>query len=290
MNYTKEQNLLCSTTKINKKKEGNVMEKTIDTYIQMNTSTHLLNSYEQLALKIKQLTPNNRDYPEITNAPYEHLEKKTEFIGLNLTLLNLNAAILEGTLRTLICEVLHRDSVKIGDLSIEKKETPEYLALTRSYGVIQSYKDDAEFKGGWDNLKRQYKEYLSINLDGLLTKDQANGVNSIFTLRNIAAHGTALITTDERLTDEHKGTYPFKWQSKIQRLTLHVESEFGDNLMNSLSHPLFCKHFMDITKVLIEKLNRGNGIPENAAILLNNLQNYKFGFRNQLDWQVGSES
>lgn len=214
------------------------------------------------------------------------LEHKSEFIGQNLVLINLNAAILEGTLRSLICEILQRDSEKIGELSIIKKETSEYVALIRSYAVLKNFQDDVEFRGGWDNLKRQYNEYLNINLDDLLSKEKTNGINAIFTLRNFSAHGTGIVTPKNKLDDAQKDSYPFKWQSKVQGLTVYVKKEFNLELLESFSHPSFSKHFMDLTKELVSELNKRNGIPENAKLLLNNLEKYSFGHRNFIKYIV----
>lgn len=257
------------------------------TFIQMNTSAHLLASYQQIALSVKRKV-HHQDYDNVFDAPYGELELNTEFIGSNLTLLNLNASILEGTLRTLMCEVLQRDSESIGELAIEKKEQLKYSAITRSYFLIKGFQDDVEFRGGWDNLKRQYRKYLSIDLDKILTKDDSAGINAMFTLRNVAAHGTALVMPKEKVTDEQGGTYLFKWQSKLQGLTVYIGKKFDMDYMDALSHPLFAKHFMDITKELLSKLGAAENIPPNTKILLNNIEKYCFGYIYSLEWVVNT--
>ncbi len=135
------------------------------------------------------------------------------------------------------------DSNKIGELSISKKEDDEYMALVRVYSITKKYREDVEFKGGWDNLKRQYKEVFELNIDKLLDKDKSSGINSIFTLKNVAAHGTSIVTTKVKLGDVSEGDYPFKWQSKLQNLSVYIKKEFDLDLVDALQHPSLPFHY-----------------------------------------------
>ncbi|MFQ1952904.1 hypothetical protein ACK346_05820 [Aeromonas veronii] len=254
------------------------MERNHFTFIQMNTSAHLLYAYDELALKIKKEICM-LDVKNPFSVAYDKHELNGLFIGLNLALMNMNAAILEGSLRSLLCEIIQRNSELLGEHSINNSGQPEYRVLTRSYELLKRFQEDVEFQGGWDKLKRQYKDYLGVSIDNLLDKEKTSAINSIFTLRNIAAHGTSYVIPKHELTDDDKGTYLFKWQSKTQSLTVYTKKVFNLDVLNALKHPCFAYHYLELIKELLELIQNEN-FPPNAKMLLDNIRNYSFGYRN----------
>lgn len=262
------------------------MERNTYSYIQMNTSTYLLQGCDQVALQIRRKARfTGEGYPDyIFTEKYSDIELSTEMIGLNLIYINQLAAVLEGTLRTFICEVMQVDAGKIGELSISKKSDDDYGAICRAYSITKKYKEDVEFKGGLDNLKRQYKEVLNKNIDSVLDKEKASGLNSIFTLRNVAAHGTAIITPKEKLEDGSEADYPFKWQRKLQSLSVYVKKEFDLDLLDALQHPSLSYHFTELVKEFLNKFRGGANLPINSEALFNNLGNYSFGYQNHFEF------
>ena len=254
------------------------MERNQFTYIQMNTSAHLLNAYDELALTIKKKAYIPGESNPF-NIPFDKHKQSAGCVGLNLALININAAVLEGSLRSLLCEVIQRDSEKLGEHTISNTDQPQYKVLTRSYDLLKSFQEEVEFQGGWDKLKRQYKEYLDVNLDKALDKEKTSAINSIFTLRNIAAHGTTYVVPKDTLTDDDKGTYLFKWQCKTQSLTIYTKKIFNLDVLSALQHPCFAYHYMELTKELLNKI-QSDRFPPNAKMLLKNIRDYSFGYRN----------
>lgn len=254
------------------------MERNQFTFIQMNTSAHLLYAYDEIALKIKNEV-RMYDVNDPFSVAYDKHELNGVFIGLNLALMNMNAAILEGSLRSLLCEIIQRDSELLGEHSISNSAQPEYRVLTRSYELLKRFKEEVEFQGGWDKLKRQYKEYLGLSLDEILDREKTAAINSIFTLRNIAAHGTSYVIPKKALTDDDKGTCLFKWQSKTQSLTVYTKKVFDLDVLNALKHPCFAYHYLELIKELLGDIQSEN-FPPNAKMLLNNIRSYSFGYRN----------
>ncbi|OOQ62925.1 hypothetical protein [Vibrio parahaemolyticus] len=254
------------------------MERNQFTFIQMNTSAHLLYAYDELALTIKKKV-RMFDVSDPFSVAYDKHQLNGEFIALNLALMNMNAAILEGSLRSLLCEIIQRDSELLGEHSISNSSQPEYRVLTSSYELLKRLQEEVEFQGGWDKLKRQYKEYLGINLDDILDKEKTSAINSIFTLRNIAAHGTSYVIPKHALTDEDKGTYLFKWQSKTQSLTVYTKKVFSLDVLNALKHPCFAYHYLELIKELLNGI-QSDKFPPNAKMLLDNIRSYSFGYRN----------
>jgi hypothetical protein len=244
----------------------------------MNTTAHLLYAYDEMALAIKK-NCHIYNVNDPFSVSYDKHELKSENIGLNLALMNMNAALLEGGLRSLLCEILQKESEKLGEHSIVNKDTPHHKTLARSYDLLKKFQEEVEFKGGWDNLKRQYKEYLGVNLDSILDKEKASAINAIFTLRNIAAHGTSYVLPKNPLGDEDKGTYLFKWQSKTQSLSIYTKKIFKVDVLDALQHPCFAYHYLELVKELLTKIQR-DSFPPNANMLLKNITGYSFGYRN----------
>lgn len=268
------------------------MERSTYTYIQMNTSTYLLQACDSIALKIrkeaKPIYSIHEDY--IFDKPYNEIEIGSQFIGLNLSFLNQLAAVLEGTLRTLLCEIIQKDLGKLGELSIARQGKSDYYAIVRAYELQNNYKEEVEFKGGWDNLKRQFREVLDINLDKIIETEKTTGLNTIFTLRNIAAHGTAIVTPKVKLGDKSEGEYPFKWQSRLQSLSVHTQKEFGLELLNAFQHPSFAYYFTNLVKEFVDTFKGQKKLPVNSEALFNNLINYKFGYINNYEFPSGDEN
>ncbi|MBL1376647.1 hypothetical protein [Zobellella iuensis] len=261
------------------------MERNSYKYIQMNTSTYLLKACDEVALQIRKKAKfSGEGYPDyIFTEKYSDIKLSPVLIGLNLIYINQLAAVLEGSLRALLCEVMQIDAGRIGELSISRKVEDDYTAICRAYSITAKYRDDVEFKGGWDNLKRQYKEVFGKNIDSVLDKEKSSGLNSIFTLRNVAAHGTSIVTPKEKLEDGGESDYLFKWQRKLQGLSIYIKKEFDLELLDALQHPSLSYHFTELVKEFVKGFRGSSKLPTNSQVLFNNIENYSFGYRNNFE-------
>ncbi|HIF9115500.1 TPA: hypothetical protein ACX6O9_000062 [Photobacterium damselae] len=251
------------------------MEKTTTTMVQINTNSVLLDTYELLALDVTRKS-YELDWTDEEN-PIRVPVMSHANIGKNLTLINLNAAIIEGTLRTLFSDILHKDSVAIGELSIEKQGDPSYRQLARTYGLIKRLRDEVELKGGWDNIKRQYTEYTGLELDKLVTNEMKSAIDTIFVIRNAAAHGTAFTMPKERMEAEKKDMYPYKWQNKLHGMNVYVKKEFDMSFFEVLRSPELAKHFMEITQQFFALVSKTEIFPEESKFHFENLESFIFG-------------
>lgn len=251
------------------------MEKKITTIVQINTNSVLLDTYELLALDVtrKSYEMNWTDEENPTLVPVISHDN----IGKNLTLINLNAAIIEGTLRTLFSDILQKDSVAIGELAIEKKDDPNYQQITRTYGLIKRFRDEVELKGGWENIKRQYSEYVGLELDKLGSNEMKSAIDTIFVIRNAAAHGTAFTMPKEIMEAEQKDMYPYKWQNKLHGMNVYVKREFGISFFDALRSPELAKHFMEITKQFFALVSETGVFPEESKFHFAHLESFIFG-------------
>ncbi|MEY0488019.1 hypothetical protein AB7363_23305, partial [Providencia rettgeri] len=159
----------------------------------------------------------------------------TEHAGNNLALINLNAAIIEGTLRQLFSSLLKDDSCIIGELA--KKDTQNQSVLFKAYENIKSSNYDLELNGGWDKLKNEILNYTNLNLNSCMTDPET--FQTLFTLRNATAHGTALVAPSQMMIEEEKDLYPYKWQNKLNASKIYIRKIFDLELFEALSHPDF---------------------------------------------------
>jgi len=254
------------------------MKKSSYTFIQMNTSAHLLRTCDELALSLKKET-RVTGYDNPFDAPLSAHKPTSKCVALNLSLVNIGAAVLEGALRSVLCETLQRDSEILGEQSKSVQGQYSYLPTVKSYKLLTRYRNQVELQGGWSNLKKQLSEYLEIRIDELLSKQDTSGVNGLFTLRNIAAHGTGYVTPKHQVDDTDKDSYLSKWQSKTQELSVYVNKTFNLDVLEALQHPAFSYHFFELIKKLVSTID-SSSLPDNAEMLLHNIKSYSFGYRN----------
>ncbi|EPP3373171.1 hypothetical protein ACUN40_002548 [Proteus mirabilis] len=239
-------------------------------YLTFNTSVHLLTAYENIALTLnrkRDLTVyNDDDTTKVT------LNMSTEHAGNNLALINLNAAIIEGTLRQLFSSLLKDDSCIIGELA--KEDTQNQTVLFKAYENIRSSNNDLELNGGWDKLKNEIFNYTNLDLNSCMTNPDT--FQTLFTLRNATSHGTALVAPSNKMAENEKNFYPYKWQNKLNASQIYINKIFELDLFNALSHPDFAKHFMTETITFMNNIQTRNIFKSNN-FLLTNFSKFKFG-------------
>ncbi|MFK4136317.1 hypothetical protein ACI2KR_29160 [Pseudomonas luteola] len=75
------------------------------------------------------------------------------------------------------------------------------------------------------------------------------GINVLFTLRNVLAHGTTLIQPTVKMTEDMKDVYPYSWQSKLHGVGMYLERHFKKGgMFENLADPDLSEHFITVTK------------------------------------------
>lgn len=245
------------------------------------TSTSLLIAYEVLALGYKKSqsirTPLAYDENnELKNAkPPKH-----DYANYNqsLALLVLNASILEGTLRSIISEKLSSDINE----EIEQGKKAGKTSPSKSEQLMYKFRDEVELQGGWENLKNQYSFYFDISLEKSTDESTREGVNALFVLRNILAHGTAIIQPSETMDEEMKDIYPYTWQRKTQRAHIYLKTTFGhESFFENLAEYAVPEHFMEVTKKFLNDIEgQLKPLPERAKKATDMISKYSFGYIN----------
>lgn len=238
------------------------------------TSTSLLIAYESLALAHKrsngfeEVEADFAKRPQSQYANYKHA----------FALLILNASIIEGTLRSIISERVVFDieeaiqkGIKAGQTSPSK---PEQL--------LSKFLSEIEMQGGWEKLKEQFAFYFDISVDKIASEETKEGINALFVLRNVIAHGTALIQPSSKMSDNMQDVYPYNWQRKLQRASVYLEKHFkkGD-IFENLAEYSMPEHFMEVTKdFMLQVENKFNPLPERVKETVDMVKGFNFGYIN----------
>ncbi|WP_329046223.1 hypothetical protein [Pseudomonas aeruginosa] len=240
-------------------------------YLAWETSTSLLHAYETMALAHRS-TLSRESAGGAVPAPY--------FSYMHaFGLLILNASIVEGTVRTILAEKVMADLNDAVTRGVQAGRT-EHDGPTR---LLQKFLVELESSGGWDNLvKSAGVSYYGAALDSDVDKDVKEGINVLFTLRNVLAHGTALIQPKVKMTDDMKDTYPYSWQSKMHGVAMYLERHFKKGgIFENLAAPELPEHFINLTKTYFEQLSpKFSPLPERAKKTVDMIANYSFGYIN----------
>jgi hypothetical protein len=241
-------------------------------FIGLETATSLLVAYESLALSHKKalrLEETSAEFGE--RDANEHVNYQNTF-----ALLIINAAIIEGTLRSILSGRILNEINSI----VEERKSKGATSPTKAEMLLSKYHVDIEAQGGWEKIKEQYAFYFDISLDSFMGEELREAINVLFTLRNVLAHGTAIVSPKEKMDDSEKELYPYAWQRKLQRTSVYLEKEFkgGDVFKNLAKHDV-PEHFMTKTKELFDKVETAlSPLPSNSQVTIDMLKRYSFGF------------
>jgi len=241
----------------------------MSTYIGWETAVSLLLAYETLAMNHAKTLRNESKDPA-TGEPAPYFKYKNAF-----ALLILNASIVEGTMRTILSEKVKIDLNAAVERGI-REGRKEHDAPTR---LLAKFLVDLESNGSWQNLMSSSVAYLGEKMDVKMNGEIKEGIEKLFVLRNVLAHGTALIQPKMKMSDDMKDVYPFSWQSKLHGVAVYLERQFGrGGIFENLAHPDCPEHFMCITKqYFIQIESHLNPIPERAANTIRLIKEYSFG-------------
>jgi hypothetical protein len=111
----------------------------------------------------------------------------------------------------------------------------------------------------------------------VVDEDTREAINTLFVLRNILAHGTAIIQPSEIMNDDMKDT---TWQRKVHRARVYLTKIFGhDDVLDNLAEYDFPAHFLDMTKDYFADVEKAvSPVPERASETLELFNKYTFGF------------
>ncbi|QSB00466.1 hypothetical protein JWZ98_17575 [Methylomonas sp. EFPC1] len=249
-------------------------------YRGLETSYSLLVSYEILALQYKRKNEPRAAFSEEYKSGYlvEVPSKHYNNYAFTFALLNINAAIVEGIMRSILSEIVSAEvehQIKEGTKAGRtERSSPENL--------LKKFFIEIDAQGGWERLKEQYVSYLGLAIDKVIQPQTKDAISSLFLLRNILAHGTALIHPSEQLPDDMKDEPVFKWQSRLQSARVYLEKQFGhEDIFDNLAEYAVPEHFLTKTKdFLSEILPAINHKPQRAEKTITAVNGFSFGYLN----------
>ncbi|MDI9640196.1 hypothetical protein QM565_31295 [Geitlerinema splendidum] len=240
----------------------------------------LLVAYEVLALAYKKgLGDRNHTLilENIGNVNPAPLPTK-EYANYNQTfaLLVLNASIIEGTVRSILSELIYNDYDSQAKIEVQAGRSEP----SKPQQLLQKFRYEVEVQGGWEKLKEQFSFYFDLSIDSTLSEDTKEAINTLFVLRNVLAHGTALVHPNTPMDASMKAEYPYNWQRKLQQARVYLEKHFGHtDIFDNLAEFAVPEHFLKISKQFFSELSTAFGdFPERAAKTVLTLHNYEFGF------------
>lgn len=249
-------------------------------YKGLETNYSLLYAYEVLALQYKR-----KNQPRAAFSEEHKVGPLAEVPAMNFNnycftfaLLNMNAAIVEGVMRSILSEVVTEEV----DRQIKAGVQAGRSERSSSENLLNKFFIEIDAQGGWERLKEQYATYLGLAIDKTISAPTKEAMSALFVLRNILAHGTAIVHPSEQLPDDLKGEPIFKWQNRLHGARAYLEKQFGHkDIFENLAEYNVPEHFMEKTKQFIaEILPAIDHEPQRARKTIDAVKVFSFGFVN----------
>ena len=198
--------------------------------------------------------------------------------NFSFALLNINAAIVEGLMRSILSELVSEEVER----QINAGRKAGRTSRSSPENLLNKFFIEIDAQGGWERLKEQYASYLGLAIDKTISAQTKEAMSTLFVLRNILAHGTALIHPSEKLSDDLKDEPIFKWQSRLQGARVYLKNQFEhEDIFENLAEFSVPEHFLGKTKeFLTEILPAIKHQPKRAEKTISAIQTFSFGYVN----------
>jgi len=234
------------------------------TYMYIETSDSLVLSYEALALNHKKNLELGRSGSYYTTFP----------------LLILNASIVEGILRFWLSNAVKNEQkrrIKFGEKLGQKEKDKSEILLERFLIGIET-------NGGFNKLKEDYSFFFDLSLEKIDKSFDPEPLKALFTLRNILAHGTALVAPKISSATTNKNDYVDNWQTRLQQASTFMNRQFSTtDIFAALNNPAVPKYFLEYTQNYLKEVI--SATPNNklkTGTAFEAFSKLNFGFRNRL--------
>ncbi|MEW8092541.1 MAG: hypothetical protein AB2777_17585 [Candidatus Thiodiazotropha endolucinida] len=240
----------------------------------LEVASSLMLAYNSLAQAHKRSKESAKVNAKMAKLDVDPFANYRNCLGLVL----LNASIIEGSLRSILSSSLVEEiNRSVNEAKINGRTGPNKAEI-----MLNRFHNDVEMQGGWEQLKGQYKLYYDISLDAIMGEALKEPINVLFTLRNILAHGTAIVQPKSDMDETMKDMYPYNWQKKLQQTRVYLERTFGNkDIFKNLAEYEMPIHFMDKTKELFVVMKKEiNPLPERSQRTFEMVEEFQFGFVN----------
>lgn len=230
------------------------------THIVLETADSLLYSYELLALSHRKNEDGKHNY------------------NTTFPLLILNASIVEGILRYWLATSIKKtmdDLITQGTAAGQNKKNKAEL-------LLEEYLIEVEGNGGFEKLKAQYSFFFTVPLDAKSTAYNPDAIRALFTLRNVLAHGTALVAPKILVSSPSKHNYVGSWQSKLQMVTILLKQLTGtQDIFQALDDYKVPLHFFEQSKLFLKEVRSKLPASTKDGKAHDAMQALQFGYRHR---------
>lgn len=249
-------------------------------YKGLESSYSLLFAYEVLALQYKRKCEPRAAFSaeHKTGLLAEVPSMNFNNYSFSFALLNTNAAIVEGLMRSILSELVSEEIDRQVHAGMQAGRT----SRSSPENLLNKFFIEIDAQGGWERLKEQFANYLGLSIDKTIAVQTKDAMSTLFVLRNILAHGTALIHPSGQLADDLKDEPIFKWQSRLQSARVYLERQFGHkDIFENLAEFDLPEHFLNKTKdFLKEILPAIQHQPKRAERTISAIEKFSFGYVN----------
>ncbi len=171
--------------------------------------------------------------------------KSNNMLIYTIPAISINAAILEGTLREILAKYLQNEI-------FNEDGKPEGIKNNNYRKLLVAKQFKIESGSSYSNLLSEYSIIFDLKTSELISKDVLRIIDSLFTLRNIFAHGTSVVTTNKPVTQEE---YFKQWNKKVDDLQKVLNKYFGsDDVYLNLSDNRIIAFYMAYTRIFLMKI------------------------------------
>jgi len=229
-------------------------------YKRLEMPYYLIQSYADLAIAHKRNVDRN---PNDVYVGFRH----------NFALLSINAAIVEGTLRSILHWYLFEEAEKATKKGLKLGQTGPDLAER----TLIRLRLDVDTSDTWSKLKSNFKYLHAKSLSDVVTQSVLKKIEHLFTIRNRTAHGSSIQIPSEQVALEDD-EYLFALQEKLLDLTRFLSGELGtSDIYDGLGHKDVASVFWLTTKDFVTKLEALAPFAEELQKNIEAIKNYEFG-------------
>ena len=237
-----------------------ILERKVATYQRLEMPYYLVLSYADLSMA------QSKHFSRQSSGNYEG------FVH-NFALLSLNAAIVEGTLRS----VLHWHLSIKQDEATKKGKSLGQTEPDLAERTLIRLRLDVDTSDTWSKLKSNFNYVFGKTLGDVVSPNTLSEIEHLFTIRNRAAHGSSIQIPKNTITEDDD-EYLFALQKKLEKLTKYLNTKFGTNdIYEGLGHRNTASEFWSTTQVFASNLSSLYTFPPELQKNIDAITKYTFG-------------
>lgn len=194
-------------------------------------------------------TPDPNDYWRYSR----EVEPKTPFkrvsiLQLSIPMITLNAAIVEGALREIMARYIQNEINKY----IEEGNATGRTQHNNYQKILVAKQIKIESNSSYGSIMDEYSVIFGLKPTDLFRKEIILILESLFTLRNLFAHGTSIVTTNVPV--EHD-PYFKNWNNRVVKMQEVLKKYFGsESIHENISDYRLAEFYMSFSRMYLLKI------------------------------------